>query len=56
MTIEKLNHQNSANTIMLNVDKSDEVVPTNDRVVNVRDVKEQRDGTRDTTSVRSVAE
>ena len=59
MTIVKLGCKVVANTIILNlVDRSDEVVPTTDRVVKVRIVhrvpKEQRDSARDTRSVRGV--
>ena len=62
MTIEKPkdNGKVDANPIMLDfVDRSDEVVPTTDRVVKARIVyrvpKERRDGARDTRSVRGVS-
>ena len=65
MTIEKhkdkgkLKGEVDANTTMLNlVDRSDEVVPMTERVVKARIVhrvpKEQRDGARDTKSVKGV--
>ena len=62
MTIEKPKDKGKvdANPIMLDfVDRSDEVVPTTDRVVKARIVyrvpKERRDGARDTRSVRGVS-